>query len=58
MQRSLKKAALLLTTIILLGTALSSCYMPAEDDYSVVPCTNNPSVTRSGSGDFSPAVGF
>lgn len=27
--------------------ALSSCYqMPGEDDYCLIPCTNNPSITK------------
>lgn len=30
-----------------LATSLTGCYrMPSEDDYSLVPSTNNPTVTR------------
>ena len=33
--------------LILALTCLTSCYrMPTEDDYCVVPTTNNPDVTR------------
>ncbi len=35
-----------LVLIGFLGSSLVSCYrMPTEDDFSVVPTTNNPSVT-------------
>lgn len=33
--------------LIITATILTSCYrMPTEDDYSTVPVTNNPDVTR------------
>lgn len=34
-------------SLIVFGTLLTGCYrMPAEDEYSVVPTTNNPNVTN------------
>lgn len=37
----------LLFAIVIISGALTSCYrMPTEDDFCVVPATNNPSVTR------------
>lgn len=33
--------------VLCLGLTLTSCYrMPGEDDYSLIPTTNNPDVTR------------
>lgn len=33
--------------LTLFATSLCSCYrMPTDDDYSLVPSTNNPTVTR------------
>jgi hypothetical protein len=33
--------------ILIVCSTLASCYrMPGEDDFSVIPATNNPSVTR------------
>jgi hypothetical protein len=39
---------------------LTACYrFPNEDEYSVVPATNNPAVTREKSeGNFMPNMGF
>lgn len=38
---------------------LSSCYrMPTDDDFSVVPTTNNPSVTQEKPSGFMPAMGY
>ena len=37
----------LVWALIVMGCLLTSCYrMPAEDEYSLIPTTNNPVVTR------------
>lgn len=51
------------TSIPLIGAfamlLLSSCYrMPTDDDYSVVPTTNNPSVTHEKPVSLVPGVGM
>lgn len=39
-------------------TLLSGCFrQPGEDDYCVIPATNNPSITRCGT-DWTPGVGY
>ncbi len=39
-------------------TLLAGCYRrPSEDDYSVIPATNNPSITRD-SRAWQPGVGY
>ena len=43
----------------LLLTSLAGCYpMPTEDDFSVVPTTNNPDVTRDTGDSLLPGGGF
>ncbi|MEC7840487.1 MAG: hypothetical protein VX777_10660 [Chlamydiota bacterium] len=38
---------------------LSGCYrMPTEDDYSLVPTTNNPVITRDSGGQLIPGGDF
>lgn len=38
---------------------LTSCYrMPGEDEFSVVPTTNNPSVTNEKPDSFIPGMGY
>jgi hypothetical protein len=50
------------TCLVVLVSAVSlvGCYrMPTEEDYSVVPSTNNPDVTREKQGNnFMPTMGF
>ncbi len=41
------------------GTCLASCYrMPTENDFSVVPTTNNPAVTYEKNDSLIPSVGY
>lgn len=48
--------------LLLLATAfssLSSCYhMPTDEDYSLVPSTNNPQVTRQRQDSLTPKVSY
>lgn len=38
---------------------LAGCYrMPTEDDYSIVPVTNNPDITREKSGNVMPNMKY
>lgn len=38
---------------------LTSCYrMPTEDDFSVVPTTNNPAITQEKNTNFIPGMGY
>lgn len=56
-----KSLAPLMTTCIFTLTLISctGCYrMPGEDDYSVVPTTNNPSVTCEKNDNIMPAVKY
>lgn len=40
-----------------LAVSLTGCYsMPTEDDYSVVPCVNNPAITKD-KGSWAPQLG-
>jgi hypothetical protein len=44
---------------ISLGTLLTSCYrMPTEDEYSLVPSTNNPASTRQRSEGLTPKMSY
>lgn len=48
-----------LTLVLLTMVSLSGCYaMPGENDYSVIPATNNPAVTREKPGSILPGVGY
>ena len=50
----------ILFLFLLCSFILIACYrMPADDEYSVVPSTNNPDLTREkSSGSFMPNMGF
>ncbi len=51
--------SILLIGLILTAIFTSSCYrMPGEDDYSLIPTTNNPSVTREGPSTLIPGGSF
>lgn len=53
------KTCLFLCLCLTLLMAASSCYrMPTEDDYSVVPATNHPDVTRAKAAPFAPSVSY
>lgn len=54
---SLLKSSLLLITLLATATA---CYrMPGEDDYSVIPMTNNPDINGvGGAEDANPVPGL
>lgn len=55
MLRLISLSLLLLTA----GTAVNSCYrMPTEDDYSLVPSTNNPDTTRQRKESLMPKVSY
>jgi hypothetical protein len=44
------------TLLAFIWAILTGCYpMPTEDDYSLIPTTNNPSVTREKAG-FNPSA--
>lgn len=50
-------------TILILASCsficLTSCYrMPTENDFSLVPTTNNPAVTCEKNSGFLPSVGY
>lgn len=55
-----KKQWPLILFLFLVCTFNLACYrMPDEDEYSVVPATNNPDVTREKpSNSFAPNMGF
>lgn len=39
--------------------ALSSCYrMPTDEDYCVIPTTNNPDITRETGGQLLPSMSY
>ncbi len=43
---------------LVLFTVLSGCYRrPGEDEYCVIPATNNPAITRD-AGGYKPGVGY
>ena len=45
--------------LAVLTVVLSSCYrMPAEDEFSVGPTTNNPAVTNERPESFIPGMGY
>ncbi|MBA3239081.1 MAG: hypothetical protein H0T62_12135 [Parachlamydiaceae bacterium] len=45
--------------LITVSTALNSCYrMPTDDDYSLVPSTNNPDRTRQRQESLMPKVSY
>lgn len=51
----IKKTLLLL----LLAVAFSGCYrMPTDDDFCLVPNTNNPDITRERSGSAMPNMSY
>lgn len=40
-------------------TTLTGCYrMPTDDDYSLIPCTNNPQITRQRQDNVTPKVSY
>jgi hypothetical protein len=44
---------------LFLTVALTSCYrMPTDDDFSVVPTTNNPALTCDKNDSLIPSVGY
>lgn len=44
---------------LLACNALTSCYrMPTDDDYSLVPSTNNPDTTRQRQDSLMPSVSY
>ncbi len=46
-----------LSTLLFVMILISSCYrMPSDDDYCVIPTTNNPDVTREGPGQLVPGM--
>lgn len=48
------KAALLSLTLL-----LSSCYqMPTDDDFCLIPATNNPTVTNAKGGNMLPSTSY
>jgi hypothetical protein len=50
-----------ITTLLLLSTfvTLTSCYrMPGDDEYSTLPTTNNPQVTKQRQDASLPAIGY
>lgn len=48
-----------LIVALCLGVCLTGCYrMPTEDDFSVVPTTNNPAVTCEKSTSILPGSGY
>ncbi len=48
-----------LLQIALLGACLTSCYrMPNENDFSLVPTTNNPAVTYEKNDSFVPGANY
>lgn len=55
-----KQFPLILFLFLVCNFNLAACYrFPDEDEYSVVPATNNPDVTREKSSTgFTPNVGF
>lgn len=45
--------------LFLIAFSLTGCYtMPGEDDYSLVPTTNNPDITREKSDSFMPQMSY
>jgi hypothetical protein len=38
--------------------ALTGCHMPGEDDYSTIPATNNPAITREKSEGMLPGMNY
>lgn len=49
------KLLLLMMTALL----LTSCYrMPGDDDYCLIPATNNPTVTNQKGGSFIPSTSY
>ena len=56
----MKKTSLIKIALLICLFTLTSCYrMPEEDEFSVVPSTNNPDLTREKpSGSFMPGMGF
>ena len=56
---SIKVIFKILLPIAFLAVCLTSCYrMPTENDFSLVPTTNNPAVTCEKSANFLPGVGY
>lgn len=54
----MKKIARLVCFVFLLS-CVTSCYkMPKEDDYSLVPMTNNPDITRDRGNGLMPGVSY
>lgn len=52
-------AILKLSLLCLISLTCTACYrMPNEDEYSVVPTTNNPSVTREKQTNPLPGIGY
>ena len=45
--------------LLLCACCLTACYrMPTEEDYSLIPSTNNASLTREGPNSFIPNIGY
>lgn len=56
---STQSTCLLLTFFACLSICLTSCYrMPTENDFSVVPTTNNPAVTCEKTTNMLPGLGY
>jgi hypothetical protein len=57
--KSIQSIFFKITLICLSWTCLTGCYrMPTENDFSLVPTTNNPAVTCERNDNFLPGVGY
>jgi hypothetical protein len=55
MKNTLCNLALIVTSALI----LTSCYkMPSDDDYSTIPTTNNPDLTREKNDSMMPGLGY
>lgn len=58
-ERMNKNILAFLTALACSSACLTGCYrMPTEDDFSVVPTTNNPAVTCEKNDNFLPGLGY